>query len=141
MPGQRWTAYPKTVGPPSLERQGSIFVEPDAASGRRNCRGSGCNWREVGVSLSEVHQRRVGDRFGTTRVSNRHELSEQGIVFRMVPANVHGQPLAEINDYRTGEPIPEHNNEFIGVLVCIGLVLASEDQRSAETVSVLTLWK
>ena len=57
----------------------------------------------------------------------------------MVPANVHGQALAEIDDYRAGEPIPEHNNVFVGVLVCIGLVLASENQGSAETVGVLSL--
>lgn len=62
-------------------------------------------------------------------------------MLRMVPANVHGQALAETDDYGTGEPIPEHNNVFAGVLVRIGLVLTSEDQRSAETVGVLTLWK
>jgi len=59
----------------------------------------------------------------------------------MVPANVRGQVLAEVDDYETGKPIPKYNNVFIIVLVCVGLVRAMEDQRSAETVSVLTLWK
>lgn len=109
------------------------------ASGRRDCRGSGCNRREVGISLSEVHQRRIGDRLGTTRVGNRHEPFEQRIVFRMVPADVRGQVLAETDYCETGKPIPKYNNVFIIVLVCVGLVRAMEDQRSAETISVLTL--
>ena len=111
------------------------------ASGWRDCGGSGCNRWEVVVSLGEVHQRRVGNRLSTTRVGNGHELFEQGIVFRMIPANIHGQVLAEIYGYKTGEPIPKYNNVFIIILVCIGLVRAMEDQRGTKTVSVLTLGK
>ena len=67
-------------------------------------------------------------------------MFEQGIVFRVIPTNVHGQALTETDDYKTtSEPISEYDNVFIIVLVSIGLVLAKEDQRSTETVSVLTL--
>jgi hypothetical protein len=41
--------------------------------------------------------------------------------------NVHGQALAELA-METDEPIPKYHNVFIIVLVCVGLVLAMDDQ-------------
>ena len=95
-PGRRRTAYSQTVGLSGLEWQGSIIVEPDVAGGWRHRRGSGCNRWDVSVSLSEIHQRCIRDRFSTTRVGDGHEVFEQGVVFRVVPVNIRGQALAGV---------------------------------------------
>ena len=84
-------ACSETVGFSSLEWQGSILVEPDIAGGWGHRRGSGRNWWEISVPMNEVHQRRVWDWLCATRVGDRHEVLEQGIVFRVVPVNVHRQ--------------------------------------------------
>lgn len=59
----------------------------------------------------------------------------------MVPANVHGQALAAIDGNKTGEPIPKYDGVVIIVQACMGFIQGMEDQRSTETVGILTLWK
>jgi hypothetical protein len=57
--------------------------------------------------MSEVHQRCVGDRLGTTRIGDGHEMFEQGIMFRVVPTNVHNQTPAEVSGDETGRTSPQ----------------------------------
>lgn len=91
IPRSTRTDYPETVGLSGLEWQGSVLVEPYVAGGWRHSRSSGRDRWEISVPMNEVHQRCVWDWLCAARIGDRHEVFEQGIMFRVVPTNVHRQ--------------------------------------------------